>query len=116
MRTWDGKAVAVSPGGLAGVFSNKPVEIRMTEEGARRLSFALASMAAVRKSQGREQLLLPEVQELLNAINYVFVADPASVEAHRVMEAGKGMTPDGGYRFPSPPRDGRGFIRPEDRR
>ena len=51
-RIWDGKDVAVSPGGLASVFTNKPVEIRMTEEAARRLSFALASMAAVRKAQG----------------------------------------------------------------
>lgn len=99
-RVWDGKAVTLDPGGLGSLLTNKPVEIRMTEEGARRLSFALASVAAVRKAQGREQLLLPEVQELLDAINYVFVADPASVAAHKAMEAGKGMTPDGGYRAP----------------
>jgi len=101
-RIWEGKAVDVSPGGLAGIFSNKPVEIHITEEGVRRLSFALASMAAVRKAQGHpdDRLLLPEVQELLTAINYVFVDDPASVAAHARMEAGKGMTPDGGYRAP----------------
>lgn len=99
-RVWNGKAVSVEAGGLGSLLSTKPVEIHITEEGVRRVSFALASMAAVRKHQGHDQLLLPEVQELLDAINYVFVADPASVEAHRRMEAGKGMTPDGGFKRP----------------
>ena len=98
-RVWSGKHVSVDPGGLASLLSNKPVEIHMTVEGARRLSFALASMASVRKSQGL-QPLLPETQELLDAINYVFIADPKSVAAYERMEAGKGMTPDGGYKRP----------------
>lgn len=101
-RSWQGRAVSVENGGLQTLFSNKTVEIKMTEEGARRLSFAIATVAAVRKHQGMEQMLLPEVQELLDALNYVFVADPASVAAHSRMEAGKGMTPDGGHKVPEP--------------
>lgn len=35
----------------------------------------------------------PALVELLAALDYVMVGDPASVAAHRRMEAGKGMDP-----------------------
>ena len=109
-RTWDGKAVSVDPGSLSGLMTDKPFEVHSSEATARKLALLLSSHKAMTQAA-----LEPEMDELLTALNYVIVADPTSVQAHSRLEAGKGMTPDGGYKYPSPPRDGRGFIRPEDK-
>jgi hypothetical protein len=111
-RMWDGKSVFVNKHEEV---IRQPVKIDLTQETAGALANYL------RKSSGLSEIFnpLPEgLVELLNALDYVLVADPASISAHRRMEAGKGMTPDGGHKepFPHPPRDGRGFIRPEHRR
>lgn len=109
-QIWDGKAVSVTTAGkeLQGLV-RLPVNVLLSEEGARRVAMALASYAAIRahhKTLGNIQkmaydgLLLPEVQELLDALNYTLVGDPVSTRAYKAMQAGKSMTPDGGHRAP----------------
>jgi hypothetical protein len=117
-QIWAGKAMDVATVDKAGARKiNYPVVAMMTEEAARRIAMALASYAAIRAHQqygvgGRIEsdaaLLLPEVQELLDALNYTLVGDPASKKAYRVLQAGKGMTPDGGFKSPqmAPGADG----------
>ena len=98
-RHWDGKTVHVvqlpSPPG-----ERRNVEVSLTPETAHQLALLL------RGNTGLGSVFTPltdGVQELLNALDYVLVADPASVAAHRRMEAGKGMTPDGGHKAPPAP-------------
>jgi hypothetical protein len=83
---WDGKTV------LALVNANtphpgKPVGLALSDRTARDLALALARLKQTTFA------LQGGVQELLDALNYVLVADPASVLAHQRMEAGKGMDP-----------------------
>jgi hypothetical protein len=87
--TWDGKTVHVINMGPGR--DRRQVEVSLTNDAARMLALALARLKQTTIS------LTPEVEELLSALNYVLVGDPASRTAHRVMEAGKGMTPDGGW-------------------
>lgn len=89
-RKWIGKAVAVEPKGLGGIFSNKPLRVDLTEDAARKLALSLARLKQTTFA------LQEEVEELLTALNYVLVADPDSVAKHKRMEAGKGMEPSGG--------------------
>lgn len=90
--TWDGKTVHVINMGFGR--DRRQIEVSLTEDAARKLALAIT------KLKQTTMLLPPEVGELLNALNYVLVGDPASRAAHSSMEAGKGMTPDGGYRKP----------------
>lgn len=89
-RKWSGRAVSFAAVGLASVMTGKDFRADMTEDLARNLALALARLKQTTFA------LQPEVQELLDALNYVLVGDPHSQEAHRRMEVGKGMTPDGG--------------------
>lgn len=104
-REWIGKSVDVQPLGLEVVFvqplglevvsGNKEFQILLTEKATRTLALALMRLR-------QTTIPLPgDVQELLDALNYVTVGDPDSRAAHRRLEAGKGMTPDGGYKAPS---------------
>lgn len=97
-RKWDGKTVAVSYRDTHPRFPAGVVDIQFSEDSARKLALAL-------KRLQQTNLMLPvEVQELADALDYTLVADPVSVAKHKRMEAGKGMTPDGGYRRPTGPR------------
>jgi len=93
-RFWDGRTVQFASKGLGGIYDARCWDLGLTEETARQLALTLA------KAKLTYFALPPAMEELLNALNYVLVADPASVAAHRRMEAEKGMTPDGGYRRP----------------
>jgi hypothetical protein len=100
-QIWDGKAVLVyTASDEDAKVMSRPVQILLTEEAARRVSLAIASYAAIRKAWQHERILLPEVQELLDALNYTLVGDPGSERAYRIINAGKGMTPDGGFKAP----------------
>lgn len=95
-RRWIGRAVEVSVLAVAEPISRhlKPVELALTTKAARTLALALSRLK-------QTTVTLPgDAQELLTALDYVMVGDPASTRAHREMEAGKGMTPDGGYKAP----------------
>lgn len=87
---WDGKTVHVINMGSG--HDRRQIEVSLTEDAARKLALAIT------KLKQTTIMLPPEVEELVTALNYVMVGDPASRAAHRVMEAGKGMTPDGGWR------------------
>lgn len=93
-RFWDGKTVHFAMAPHHG--DRRSWELGLTEETARKLALALA------KCKQTYFTLEPEVQEILDALNYVLVADPASVQAHQRIEAGKGATPDGGFKLPEP--------------
>lgn len=90
-RTWIGRAVGLSAELLDDVNVARPVNMAMSSEGARKVALVLS-----RVKQTYFAGLEPEVQELLDALNYVLVGDPDSRAAHRRMEAGKGMEPSGG--------------------
>lgn len=96
MRIWDGKTVHFSDRGLTGIFDHRDFEMGMTERTARELALTLA------KCKQTYFTIPSSIQEILDALNYVLVGDPASVQAHSRMEAGKGMTPDGGHKAPDP--------------
>lgn len=96
-RFWDGKTVHVTT--LMTERDRRSVEISLTPQTSGDLSNLLRRV----KQEYRE--LQPSMQELLTALDYVLVADPASVAEHRRMEASKGMTPDGGYCAPEPSTD-----------
>jgi hypothetical protein len=66
-----------------------PIDIHMTPDAATKLSLGLAELKRLNGLTG-------DLQELMDALNYALVGDPASEIRHRRMEAGKGMTPDGG--------------------
>jgi hypothetical protein len=82
-RTWHGRTVRIVevPGEV-----RLPIRISLRKGAAQSLALALHRL---------EQTTLgsPDVQELLHALDYVLVGDPASQAAHRRMEAGKGMDP-----------------------
>lgn len=87
-REWDGRSVYIIKQCL-----RYPVEIDLAPETAGQLANLL------RKQTGLANVFTPlpdGLLELLNALDYVLVGDPASVAAHRRMEAGKGMEPSGG--------------------
>lgn len=89
-RDWVGKAVSVKPPGLGELLSHKPYTVRLTEAGARNLALSIAKLK-------QTTMMVPvEVEELLDALNYVLVGDPHSRAQHQRMEAGKGMEPSGG--------------------
>lgn len=68
----------------------KRVTVEMPEDTARKLALALGRLRQT------YQVSSPEaIEELYQALNFVLVGDPASVAAHRRMEAGKGMEPAG---------------------
>jgi len=91
---WEGKAVNVRRKGIDGILSNKQVQVELTEQAARTIALTLGRLK-------QTTLTLPaDAQELLTALDFVMVGDPASRAAHRDMEAGKGMTPDGGFKEP----------------
>jgi hypothetical protein len=72
-----------------------------TPEAARTLALTLGRLK-------QTTMTLPgDAQELLTALDYVMVGDPHSRRQHDVMEAGKGMTPDGGYKAPENPYTGK---------
>lgn len=99
-REWDGRSVSVRHRSDV----HKPVRVELTEKAARTIALALSRLK-------QTTMTLPgDAQELLNALDYVMVGDPNSTREHRQMEAGKGMTPDGGYRHPQnmAPREIRG--------
>jgi hypothetical protein len=89
---WNGRDVTVNNGGS--MPGSKSVFITATPEAARMLALSLSRL------QQTTIPLMPEMEELLNALNFTLVGDPASRAAHRRMETAKGMTPDGGYRAP----------------
>jgi hypothetical protein len=101
---WEGRDVEAKKKGLEGVFSNKSIQIDLTDQAARDLALALGRLT---------QTTLPltgNMEELRQALNFILVGDPMSRASHRRMEAGKGMTPDGGYKTPEnlAPREIRG--------
>lgn len=75
-----------------GTLPTKPIVVALTAEAARDM---IKTMGRVEQTT----FALPgSLKELKQALEYVLVGDDASLRAHRQMEAGKGMTPDGGYR------------------
>lgn len=95
-RRWDGKAVHVRQKGIDGILSNKEITVELGQQAARTLALSLGRIK-------QTTFALPgDVQELLTALDYVMVGDPASSRKHAEMEAGKGMTPDGGHKAPEP--------------
>jgi len=104
-RFWDGKSVHIVID--ATQHDRRSVEIGLTPEAAGEVANCLRSLTAL------GQPSLPDrVQELLQALDYVLVADPASVAAHRQMQAGKGMEPASGdaRSYAHPPREGRASL------
>lgn len=83
-RQWTGRGVSVRQ------IEDESVAIRLRPEVASNLI----------KTLGRVQqttFALPgQLAELKQALEFVITGDEASTRAHRQMEAGKGMTPDGG--------------------
>jgi len=98
MRDWNGRDVRVLGGLGERETTGRTVSVELTNKAARTLALSLMRLK-------QTTITLPaEAQEFLDAINYVTVGDPASNAAYARMEAGKGMTPDGGYRKPTGPR------------
>lgn len=101
---WDGKAVHATRSDPA--HDRRNVEIGLTIDAAGKLALALNRLR-------QTTFALPdEMEELLDAVNYVILGDADSRDAHARMEAGKGMTPDGGYQYPD--ATVHGYIRPQD--
>jgi hypothetical protein len=87
-RYWDGRTVHVTT--LNAERERRNVEIALTPDTAGHLANLLRSQTGL----GNLLSPLPEgLHELMVALDYVLVADPASVAAHRRMEASKGMDP-----------------------
>lgn len=89
---WDGKAVHATDMGPGK--DRRRVEVLLTDDAARKLAISLARLKQTTFG------LMDEVEEVLQALNFVTIGDPESRAAHRQMEAGKGMTPDGGHKAP----------------
>lgn len=85
MREWAGRAIALTHRAQRPRF---PMMLLMSQESAQKLALALG-----RLRQTYSMGLLPEVEEIYQALNYVLVADPHSVALHAQMEASKGMDP-----------------------
>jgi len=86
-KFWDGKSVHFTH--VPSPHDRRDHELGLTEDAARKLALALGKLT-------QTSLVPPEVQEILTALNYTLVGDPASVAAHAKMEASKGMEPSGG--------------------
>lgn len=84
-RFWDGKTVHFVE--AVTVNDRRSFQLGTTERTSRDLALALT------KLKQTTLMLPPSVEEILTALNYVLVADPASVAAHSRMEASKGMEP-----------------------
>lgn len=92
-KRWDaGNRLAVAHRDTHPSFPAGVIDIQMPAETGRKLALALMRARQTWTGGGPG----PEVEELLQALNYVLVGDPASVAAHRRMEAGKGMEPAAG--------------------
>jgi hypothetical protein len=90
-RYWDGRTVHL--GRTNPVHDRREFDLALTAETAAHLaSFLTAAMPLVGTGD--------DIREVRDALDFVLIADEASVEAHRRMKAGRGMTPDGGYREP----------------
>jgi hypothetical protein len=87
-RSWDGRTVHLTRTNPQ--YDRREIDLALTENTARDLALAL------RRMQQTSMMPPDSVQEICDAIDYVLVGDPASQKAHARMEAGKGMTPDGG--------------------
>ncbi len=88
-RVWDGRGVYASARA-----ERRPIRLFLTRNLALDLRTAIARLR-------QTSLMAPEsLQELEDAIGYVITGDPESENAWKSMEAGKGMTPDGGYQIP----------------
>jgi hypothetical protein len=93
-RVWDSRNVGVVD--LEEV--RRPIAIRLTPQAARTLIMTLGRLE-------QTTFQLPgDMAELKQALEFVITGDAASARAHRQMEAGKGMTPDGGYKAPEQAR------------
>jgi hypothetical protein len=92
-RVWDGRAVSMMQRSEVAM-TQKLIRVDLTPQAARTLALALGRIK-------QTTFTLPgDVQELLTALDYVMVGDPHSRRKHAELEAGKGMTPDGGYKAP----------------
>jgi hypothetical protein len=81
---WRGRKVNVSRTGWRG---HKGIQIELPESAASELALFL-------KERGLGRIFSPEVlNELETALDFILVGDPASVAAHKRMEASKGMDP-----------------------
>lgn len=89
-KAWDGRAIALSLRSTHPRFPEGVIDIQMGARTAQKLAL---SMHRLRQTT---IMLPPEVQELVDALDYVLVGDPQSRAAHGRMEAGKGMEPSGG--------------------
>jgi hypothetical protein len=84
-RHWQGRGISVHPGEQDG-----SVQVWLRPEVASNLIKTLTRLE-------QTAVQLPgQMAELKQALEYVITGDDASERAHRQMEAGKGMTPDGG--------------------
>lgn len=90
-RFWDGKTVHVTTLETMETYRDpRSVEVGLTPETAGQLANLL------RKQGGLANLLSPlpdGLQELMTALDYVLVADPASVHAHSAMLRGSSSNP-----------------------
>lgn len=94
MRDWNGRDVRALGNLGERETPGLTISVELSNKAARIIALSLMRLK-------QTTLTLPaEAQEFLDALNYVTVADPASVAAHNRMEAAKGMTPDGGYKTP----------------
>jgi hypothetical protein len=74
--------------GTSKIRNSRAIEIGLSAETANQL------ILAINRLKQTTITLQPGVEELLTGLTYVMVADPASVAAHRRMEASKGMLPE----------------------
>lgn len=84
-KYWDGKTVHFTD--TETLHDRRSFDLAMTGFTARKLAISLARLKQTTIT------LPPEVEEILTALNYVLIGDPASEAAHRRMEASKGMEP-----------------------
>jgi hypothetical protein len=87
-KYWDGKTVHLAHTNPE--HDRRSLELALTDQTARDLALALSRLKQTTFA------LQDGVQEVLDALNYVLVADPVSVAAHKRMEAGKSMDPAAG--------------------
>jgi len=89
-RFWDGRTVHITQD--ASPRDRRKVEVGLTPNTASELALTL------RQAQGIDNpiQLTAGLVELLSALDYVLVGDPASVAAHRRMNDFKGMDPAAG--------------------
>jgi hypothetical protein len=89
-RTWDGRVAYVS---RRPVKRHLSVNVELTTSNAHDLALVLRRLKG---KPGEQSFLTAGLEELMQALDFVLVADPASAAAHRQMEASKGMEPSGG--------------------